>query len=175
MLKCAVLLLKSASHWAMEYSSTFSFAILAAMYKGIVILYLVCFSLYIIYSREPDFVDGEVSLATIHWLQDSASQQKIPKAVFVLNKKTYDVDARYVLRNLPEGKSVQVIYNPAKPIQAAVYSCWGYIITWGEILGSAILLIVLFQVAVAVTKNPTANALIEQLEHKIEKKRRYDD
>ena len=145
------------------------------MYKGIIVLYLVCFSLYIVYSREPDFVDGETSLATIHWLPDSASQQKIPKAVYVLNKKTYAIDARYVLRSLPEGKSVEVIYNPAKPEQAAVYSWWGYMITWGEILGSVILLIALFQVAVAVTKNPTAESLLEQMEYKEEKKKRYDD
>jgi len=144
------------------------------MYKGIFILYLVCFSLYIIYSREPDFVDGETSAATIHWLQDSASQQKIPKAVFVLNKKNYAVDARYVLRDLPEGKPVEVIFNPVKPEKAAVYSWWGYMITWGEILGSIILLVVLYQVAVAVTKNPTADSLKEQSEYVPEKKTKYD-
>ena len=144
------------------------------MYKGIVILYLVCFSLYIVYSREPDFVDGETSTATIHWLQDSSAQQKIPKAVFVLNKKNYAVDARYVLRNLPENKRGEVIFNPSKPERAVIYSWWGYMITWGEILGSIILLIALYQVAVAVTKNPTAESLLEQLEYKEEKKTKYD-
>ena len=144
------------------------------MYKGIVILYLVCFSLYIVYSREPDFIDGEKTTATIHWLQDSIAQEKIPKAVFIVDRKEYSVDARYVLRNLPEGKRLEVIYNPAKPKQAAVYSWWGYMITWGELIGSIVLLVALFQVAVAVTKNPTPESLIEQLEYKEVKKTKYD-
>jgi hypothetical protein len=144
------------------------------MNKGIVILYLVCFSLYIVYSREPDFIDGEKTTGTIHWLQDSIAQEKIPKAVFIVDRKEYAVDARYVLRNLPEGKRLEVIYNPSKPKQAAVYNWWGYMITWGELIGSIVLLVALFQVAVAVTKNPTAEALIEQLEYKEVKKTKYD-
>lgn len=144
------------------------------MYKGIVILYLVCFSLYIVYSREPDFVDGEKTTAFIHWQQDSIVQEKIPKAVFTVDRKEYSVDARYVFRSLPEGKQVEVIYNPAKPKQAAVYSWWGYMVTWGELIGSIVLLVALFQVAVAVTKNPTPESLIEQLEYKEVKKTKYD-
>jgi hypothetical protein len=144
------------------------------MYKGIVILYLVCFSLYIVYSREPDFIDGEKITGTIHWLQDSIAQEKIPKAVFTVDRKEYAVDARYVLRHLPEGKRLEVIYNPVKPKQAAVYSWWGYMITWGELVGSIVLLVALFQVAVAVTKNPTPESLIEQLEYKEVKKTKYD-
>jgi hypothetical protein len=58
---------------------------------------------------------------------------------------------------------------------AKVYNFWGYWITWGELLTSIGLFIALFQVAVAVTKNPTAESLKEQLEYKEEKKKRYDD
>lgn len=143
------------------------------MYKGIFILYLVCFSLYILFSREPDFFDGETMPSTIYWLQDSASKKLIPKAVYKVGNHTYNIDARYVLRSLPEGKKIEIIYNPQHPERAMVFSWWGYWITWGEILTSTILLVVLFQVAVSVTKNPTAESLLEQLEYKEEKKKKY--
>lgn len=145
------------------------------MYKGIAFLYFVCFFLYLLYTREPDFFDGETMPAIINWQMDSASQQKIPKAVYEVNKKVYAFDARYLFRSLPENKRVEIIYNSSHPERAALNKWWGYWITWGELLGSIILLIALFQVAVAVTKNPTAEAVLEQLEHKEEKKRRYDD
>lgn len=145
------------------------------MYKGITFLYLVCFSLYIVYSRDPDYFDGEIAPAQIHWLKDSSSNSLIPKAVFSHGKKEYAIDARYVLRSLPENKKLAVIYVPSKPQNAAVYSWWGYWITWGELVTSIVLLIALFQVAVAVTNNPTAEALLEQLEYKEEKKKKYDD
>lgn len=145
------------------------------MYKGITFLYIVCFSLYIVYSREPDFFDGEFTPATIHWVKDSASNEMIPKAFFAHGKKNYAVDARYVLRNLPEHKKLEVIYVPTYPEKATVYAFFGYWITWGELVASIVLFIALFQVAVAVTSNPTAEALLEQLEYKEEKKKKYDD
>jgi len=85
------------------------------------------------------------------------------------------VDARYVLRDLYEGKRLFVIYEESQPEKAAVYSWWGYWITAGELFGSMVLFIALFQVAVALTKNPTAESLIEQLDYNPEKKRKYDD
>lgn len=145
------------------------------MYKGIAFLYFVCFTLYIIYSRVPDYFDGERAPATIHWLTDSVSNNKIPKAVFIHDTTKYAVDARYVLRNLPENKKVTVIYIKSKPNKAVIYSWWGYWITWGEVLASVILLVALFQVAVAITKNPTPESVIEQLEYyNAAKKRKYD-
>lgn len=145
------------------------------MYKGITFLYLVCFSLYIVYSREPDFFDSEYAPAIIHWQTDSLNTKPIPKAVFMHAKDAFAIDARYVLRTLPENKKLTVIYHPSHPKKAAVYSWWGYWITWGELLGSLVLLIALFQIAVAVTSNPTAEALLEQLEYKEEKKKKYVD
>ena len=145
------------------------------MYKSITILYLVVFSTYIFFTRQPDYFDGEISTATIHWAKDSISKQPIPKAFFSIGKNYYSVDARYVLRDLYEGKRLFVIYEESQPEKAAVYSWWGYWITAGELFCSMVLFIALFQVAVALTKNPTAESLIEQLDYNPEKKRKYDD
>jgi hypothetical protein len=143
------------------------------LYKSIAVLFLVVLATYILFSRQPDYFDGEIAGATIHWMKDS-TQNNIPQAVFNIGKKQYAVDARYVLRNLPEGKQVQVIYETPNPEKAAVYNFWGYWITWSELIGSIALLIVTMEAAKAITKNPTAEALMEQMEYKPEKKRRYD-
>lgn len=145
------------------------------MYKGIAFLYTVCFVLYIIYSREPDYFDGEINIATIHWQKDSLENILIPKAIFIENNTVYAIDARYVFRNLPEQKKVKVIYKTHKPSEAKVYSWWGYWIDWKEIFFSIILLIILFQIAVSINKNPTPQALVEQMEYKKDHKRKYDD
>ena len=145
------------------------------MYKAVTILYIVCLGCYILFTRQPDFFDGETSPATIHWLPDSTANKPIPKAVFIVAKKEYAVDARYVFRNLYEGKATEVIFTSDHPEKAAIYNIWGYWLQWGEILGSILVYIALFQVAVAVTKNPTPEAVLEQMEDQpATRKRRYD-
>ncbi|MBS1579176.1 MAG: hypothetical protein JST29_06000 [Bacteroidetes bacterium] len=143
------------------------------MYKSITLIYIVVFVTYILFSRQPDYFDGETMPATIHWEKDS-TQKTIPKAVFTINKKQYAVDARYVLRNLPEGKQVQIIYETANPEKAAVYSFFGYWITWGELIASILLLVAFIEIAKAINRNPTPEALMEQMEYKPVKKRKYD-
>jgi hypothetical protein len=78
-----------------------------------------------------------------------------------------------VFRNFQEGERVEVMYEKEDPSKAAVYAAWGYWFRWQELLGSIAALIVLFQVAVAITSNPTPEAVIEQMEYKEEKKKRY--
>lgn len=145
------------------------------LYKSITILYLTCFACYILFSRQPDYFDGEKAPAVIHLMQDSAAHTIIPKAVFNDGAKSYAVDARYFLRYPKENDKVEVIYETDKPEKAAVYMFWGYWITWGEMIATVLIYLALFQIAVAVTKNPTPESLIEQLEVRKEKKRKYKD
>lgn len=137
------------------------------------ILYLVCFGSYLFLTRQPDYLDGEKVPAIIHHTYDSAAKRSIPKAFFNTGLKNYAIDARYVFRNVTEGKRITVIYESSLPEKAAVYSFWGYWITWGELLGSVLLILILFQIAVSVTNNPTPEALLEQLDYKEEKKPKY--
>jgi hypothetical protein len=143
------------------------------LFRSILILYLFCFAAYIVFSRQPDYFDGDKSPAIIHMMKDSATALMIPKAVFSDGRTEHAIDARYFLREYSEGDRVQVIYESAQPDKAAVYTFWGYWITWGELLATFLIYIALFQIAVSVTKNPTAESLIEQLEFKEEKKRKY--
>lgn len=89
--------------------------------------------------------------------------------------KNYAIDARYVFREWNDGDRTAVIYETGSPAKGAVYLFWGYWISWGELIGSIVLIYGLFQIAVSVTKNPTPEAVMDQLEIKEEKKRKYDE
>lgn len=132
-----------------------------------------CFGCYVLFTRQPDYIDGEKAPAIIHWNYDSASKRSIPQAHYSTGLKNYAVDARYVFRQWKEGERTEVIYETNNLSKGAVYLFWGYWITWGELIGSILLIIALFQVAVSVTRNPTAEALMEQLEYKEEHKTKY--
>ncbi|MES2373709.1 MAG: hypothetical protein V4557_14110 [Bacteroidota bacterium] len=144
-----------------------------SLYKSVFILYLVCFGCYLFFTRQPDYLDGEKAPAVIHWAYDSTAKHTIPMALYNTGLKNYAIDARYVFREWKEGEQTEVIYETGTPGKGAVYSFWGYWITWGELIGSCILIIVLFQVAVSITKNPTPEAVMDQLEVTEEKKRKY--
>jgi len=145
------------------------------LYRSITILYLVCFGCYILFTRQPDYFDGEKSPAVIKWLPDSISHKNIPQAVYSDGLKQHAIDARYFLRNWKEGDKLEVIYESGSPDKAAVYAFLGYWITWGELLATILIYLALFQIAISVTKNPTPEALVEQLEYKEVKKRKYKE
>jgi hypothetical protein len=134
------------------------------VYKTVLILYIVVFSTYILFSRQPDYFDGEYMPATIHFVKEE-NEKTTPRAFFQLDKKEYNVNASYVFRSLEEGEKHEVIYEKEHPEKAAIYSFWGYWITWQELIGSAVLLILLFQVALKITSNPSPEALIEEIEN----------
>ena len=144
------------------------------MNKLLIILYLVCFPLYILISRRPDYFDGELTPATIHFANDS-TQHLQPYAVYSVDEKTYSINAAYLFKHYNEGENVNVIYEASQPEKGAVYSFWGYWLHWGELLFSVLFLVIAYRAAVAITSNPTPESLIEQLENKPARKRKYDD
>ena len=98
-------------------------------------------------------------------------------AVFDLNRKTYTIAADYPLRFLQNGQKINVIYETSNPEKASVYCWWGYWIKLSELIISIALLFVLYFIAAAVTRHPTPEALIEELEARKPKmkKRKYID
>ena len=141
------------------------------MLKLLFSLYLTCYACYIFYSREPDFFDGETVAATI--IIDSKT--KAATAVYNIENKSYSINADYLFRHFENLQSVELIYLPQHPQKADVYSLWGYWFRWGELLMSSILLLAMFQLAVSITKNPTALALANQQETDEIPKRKYED
>jgi hypothetical protein len=145
------------------------------MIKLIIILYLICFPVYIFFSRQPDYFDGEKTNAVIHFHNDSIEHNKQPFAVYTVNKNNYSIKAAYLFRSYDEDDKVTVIYEASQPAKGAVYSVWGYWLRWGEILFSIIFLVVMFRIAVTITGNPTPEALMRQLEESPPRKRKYDN
>jgi hypothetical protein len=145
------------------------------MVKTAIILYLVVFSLYILFSRQPDYFDGELTKATIHFTKDSITGKMEPYAFYRTGKKDYSVKASYPFRKFTEGEKVDFIFEASQPKLGAVHSWWGYWITIGEVLFSIGLLVVMFFIATSITKNPTPEALMEQLDYKPVKKRKYEN
>jgi hypothetical protein len=96
-----------------------------------------------------------------------------PFAVYSVDEKTYSVNAAYLFKHYNEGENVRVIYETSQPEKGAVYSVWGYWFRWGELIFSILLLIVTYRAAVAITSNPAPESLIEQLEDKPSRKRKY--
>ncbi|TDH27405.1 hypothetical protein EXU57_07415 [Segetibacter sp. 3557_3] len=115
------------------------------MLKSALTLYLVCFPLYILFSRDPDFFDGVRVPATVRL------QQGRWEANYLVNGKGYRVNASYPLRTLMEGKRVMVIYEEAAPANGKLFKVWGYWLTIEEVLFSAALLTVLSVAAVFIT------------------------
>jgi hypothetical protein len=143
--------------------------------RSVFILYLICFGCYILFTRQPDYFDGEKAPATIQNVYDSASKQTIPVAVYQAGGTWHKTDARYFLRPIKFGQKVTVIYETATPEIAAVYAFWGYWIGWGELLFSVVGYVLLLQIAYSVTTNPNAESFQEQLSYKPENKRKYND
>jgi hypothetical protein len=143
------------------------------MIKLIVVLYVICFGIYILFTRQPDYFDGVTASGTIHFTKDSAGKSQ-PYAFYSVNDSTYSVIAAYLFRSYKENDHLTMIYEESEPSKGAVYSVWGYWIRWGEVLFSIAFLIVLFRVAIAITSNPTPEALIKELEGKPSRRGKYD-
>ena len=63
-----------------------------------------------------------------------------------------------------QGERVEVIYEIADAAKAKQYGFLGYSITFGELIVSLLIIIVLYFVAVSITSNPTPEALQEEME-----------
>ena len=145
------------------------------LYKAIVPFYIVCFALYIFFTRQPDYLDGEFTTGTVHFAEDSVSKRPIGKASFTVDTAYYLITAAYPLRDLTEGEKVNIIYEAANPQQAAVYRWWGYWIKWDELVASILIPVIFLFAANAITRNPTPQSLIEQMQtEKFPNRRKYD-
>jgi len=141
------------------------------LYKSLIPFYIICFVLYIFFSRRPDYQDGEFTTGIIHFIKDS-TQKPVAKAVFSIDKKQDTINAAYPLRSLKEGETVNIIYESSEPAKAAVYSWWGYWLKWDELLASILIPVILLYAAKEITAGPTPEALVEELEMRKSGKRR---
>jgi hypothetical protein len=142
--------------------------------KAIVPFYIICFGLYVFFTRQPDYQDGEFTPGIIHYIKDSTGKP-VAKAIFSATKTQDTINVGYSFRYLKEGQTVKIIYETSDPSKAAVYSWWGYWLQWDELLASLLIPLLLFYAAKAITAGPTPEALVEELEmQKPPERSKYD-
>ena len=145
------------------------------MLKNVIILFLAVYPLYVLFTREPDFFDGEFYRANIHHVKDSLGQERL-NAAYSFESHSYIISADYPFRSFREGEPVTIIYETASPGNASLYSVWGYWIRWQELLTFIMMFVFFYFLAVNITSNPTPESLLEELEGSRPKPRkpRYD-
>ena len=127
-----------------------------------------------LFTRQPDYQDGEFTSGIIHYIKDNKTQKPEVKAIFAVDNVQDTVDAYYPLRHLTEGEHVNIIYQTSEPSKAAVYAWWGYWLQWDELLASVIIPFILLYAAKAITAGPTPEAVVEELEmRKPVKRKKY--
>jgi hypothetical protein len=137
------------------------------MLKNIFSLYIICFGCYVLFTREPDFFESEKITVSII---DSNSHYK---ANYIIENKTYTVNANYLFKQFKNGEKITVLYNPQKPQLANIYSVWGYWLRWEELLVSTFLIIGLYYLATSITQNPNPESLLQQMEEEDKPQRKY--
>lgn len=147
------------------------------MLRNVVILFFIVYPLYVLFSRQPDYFDGEMYRANIHHLYDSLHQKETTIAVYTIEHHTDTIAADYLFTSFAEGEKVPIIYESAAPENASLYSVWGYWIRWKELLSFIVMSGFFYILASGITSNPTPESLMEELEGSKPqpRKKRYDD
>ena len=142
------------------------------MYKSVTLIYLVCFFCYVLFSRVPEYFEGEfvngiVSKATFSVKNKHpvlAVRYKVGQEEF-----THQTDTWFISKHRP-GQTVTMIYSPSDPSVASIYAFIGYWITWKELFFTAIVFIVLFISAVIITGDNAQDSTPNK-----NSKRKYND
>lgn len=137
------------------------------MLRTILLLYVVCFGSYVLFTREPDYFESEKITVPVKISNSNYT------ADYNIENKIYSLDANYLFRTYNSGDKIIVIYNPDKPKQASVYTAWGYWFRWQELIVSTILIFGLFYLATSITFNPNADALSKLVDDDALPQRKY--
>lgn len=83
------------------------------MIKTATIVYLICFSCYVLFTRQPDYFNGEFARGTIVCLEKDKKKKSVRYRVgseaFVVPLKGWGA------RQVAEGDAVEVIHDPSPP------------------------------------------------------------
>ena len=142
------------------------------LYRTASVLFFVCFGIYILFSRQPDYFSSDTAIGTIqnHPITDTSIlntyhiapgdypvvKYGVGKQVFYLNEK----DNVLAKVGLSESK-VTVIFEADYPEKAAIYKITGYWIVLDEVVIFLFAYALLFGVAIAVTGKSKSETLEE--------------
>ena len=143
------------------------------MYKGLIFLYLAIFSFYVLFTRIPDYFEGDYIKGVVSQASFSSSNNA-PLLVVDYNvgseKLQYKTN-EWFLKKYKAGDAVTIIYNPAEPTVASIYAIVGYWVKWPELLLTAVFFVILFIAAKTIAGN---NGTEHNSDQNPGKKRKYD-
>lgn len=144
------------------------------MYKTAAIVYIVCFFFYVLFSRVPDYFDGDFTKGIVSKALFSVKDER---PVLVVDYTAGAEKFKYTtntwfLTSYQQGQEVTMIYNPSNPAIASIYAVVGYWIKWNELILTAIVFVILFIAAVIITGK---NKPLPPTSAKQDRKRKYDD
>lgn len=144
------------------------------MYKATIALYLICFFFYVLFTREPDYFDGQVVKGTV--VQSKYAKENVDSAYGILYRVGTDSFLCKVnswpFGHYKIGEKIEIIYDPAKPAIGSIFAFWGYWLHWDELLVTALFFAVFFIAAVFITGK--SEQATDQTDDK-NRKRKYDD
>ena len=138
------------------------------MLKSAIILFVVCFLLYLPFSRQPDYFDSETAPAVIKM------KSGLMVAEYMEYGKYYSIKVDSVKYQNRIGARVEVIYELREPAHARLNQAWGYWLIPEELAWSFGAFVVLLGVAYATTHRPHPNAIAEQLKGADAPKKKYE-
>ncbi len=139
-----------------------------SLLKSAIILFVVCFLLYLPFSRQPDYFDSDTAPATIKWKEGHIV------AEYSEYGKYYAIKVDSMTYQNRIGARVEVIYELREPAHAKINQAWGYWIIPEELAWSFGAFVVLIGVAYATTHRPHPNAIAEQLNGTNAPKKKYE-
>lgn len=132
-------------------------------------IYLTIFGTYVLFTRQPDYFDGEYTNAIP---VKKANNQFVLQ--FEVDKVPYEVAYETLFNKQPPRGKVKLIYEKANPQLAKPYKIWGYWIEWGELIFLLAGYLVLIQITNSINSNLSETAKAEQAAYLPTKKTKYD-
>jgi hypothetical protein len=142
------------------------------MYKAIVILYVVIFCSYVLFSRVPDYFEGEFIKGVV---SKASFSEKTNNPELVIDyhvgeeKLQYKTDM-WFLSSYRQGQLVTIIYNPSDPAVSSIYALIGYWIKWHELIFTSVFFVILFIAAKSIAGGDNAEPTKPP-----GRRRKYDD
>lgn len=142
------------------------------LYRTASLVFFVCFGIYILFSRQPDYFSSDVAkgvLVNTKGLSSTVLQQNkiergdYPVIKYVVGSQQFYLNASgNVLAKIGiKDKDIVVIYEADYPEVASIYKGFGYWLVLDELITCLVIYAVLFAVAIAVTgknKSEASNA-----------------
>ncbi len=144
---------------------------LLSLYRSVIILYLLAFAVYILFTRQPDYFERELTAGKVITADtmNAATLQKLrihrgdhPVVQFAEGSQTFYYNGKdnFFQRSFTAGEAVKVVFDPGNPANANIFSFFGYWIEAKELLFSILGFAILLGVAIAITgKNEDISAI----------------